>query len=75
MEGVSAAIYIGVCEMGVAFLAWGKAMSLSKNKASLAKMIYLIPFLSLVVMNLVLGESILISTIVGLVFIITGIFL
>jgi len=74
-KGISAAVYIGVCEMGIAFLAWGKAMSLSKSKASLAKIIYLIPFLSLMVLSLVLGESILISTIIGLLFIITGIFI
>jgi len=74
-EGVSAAIYIGVCEMGVAFLAWGKAMSMAKSKAALAKVIYLIPFLSLIVLSLVLGENILPSTLIGLVFIIMGIFL
>lgn len=73
--GVGAAVYIGFAEMGVAFLAWGKAMSLSKSKASLSKIIYLIPFLSLLVMSLVLGESILPSTIIGLGFIIFGIFM
>ena len=74
-KGISAAVYIGICEMGIAFLAWGKAMSLSKSKASLAKIIYLIPFLSLMVLSIVLGESILPSTIIGLLFIITGIFI
>ena len=73
--GIGAAIYIGFCEMGVAFLAWGKAMSLAKSKASLAKVIYLIPFLSLLIMSLVLGDSILPSTLIGLGFIIIGIFL
>lgn len=73
--GIGAAVYIGFAEMGVAFLAWGKAMSLSKSKASLAKVTYLIPFLSLIVMSLVLGEAILISTVIGLGFIILGIFM
>ncbi len=74
-KGISAAVYIGICEMGIAFLAWGKAMVLSKSKAALAKIIYLIPFLSLMVLSMVLGEAILISTIIGLLFIITGIFI
>lgn len=73
--GIGAAAYIGFAEMGVAFLAWGKAMSLSKSKASLAKIIYLIPFLSLIVMSLILGEVILLSTVIGLGFIIFGIFM
>lgn len=75
LQGLSAGIYIGICEMGLAFLAWGKAMATSKSKASLAKIVYLIPFLSLMVLSFTLGEAILPSTIIGLVLIIGGILL
>ena len=43
--------------------------------AHVVNLIYLVPFLSPVIIALVLGETILISTVVGLVLIITGIIL
>ncbi len=49
------------------------ALKLSKTTANVAGLIYLVPFLSLVVIYFVLGETILPSTIVGAVFIVGGI--
>jgi drug/metabolite transporter (DMT)-like permease len=67
--------YIGIFEMGLTFLFWSKALKLSETTAKISNLVFLSPFLSLIFINTLLGEKILISTIVGLVFIIGGILL
>lgn len=74
-RGLIGGVYIGLFEMGLAFLAWLKALRTAKTTAHVVSLIYLVPFLSLVLIALVLGETILPSTLVGLVLIITGIIL
>ena len=73
--GFLGGVYIGMFEMGITFLVWLKALRNAKTTAHVVNLIYLVPFLSLCVIALVLGEKILPSTIVGLVLIITGIVL
>jgi len=75
LNGLLGASYIGFFEMGITFVIWSKALQLSVTTAKVSKFIYLVPFLSLVIVFFVLGEKILISTIVGLVFIVIGIVL
>lgn len=67
-----AAAYVGLFEMGITFAIWSLALKKSSHTAKVSKFIYLVPFLSLIVIYFVLGENILISTIIGLVFIVTG---
>jgi drug/metabolite transporter (DMT)-like permease len=74
-QGVLGGIYIGVFEMGITFLVWLKALRSAKTTAHVVNLIYLVPFLSLLVIAAVLGEKILPSTIAGLVLIIAGIVL
>jgi drug/metabolite transporter (DMT)-like permease len=64
--------YVGVFEMGLAFLLWLKAMKLAENTAKIANLIFISPFLSLVLISVFLGEEILSSTLVGLCLIIAG---
>lgn len=75
IKGVLGALYIGLFEMGLAFLAWNKALSLSESTEKIASLIYLVPILSLSVVAIVLGETIYYTTIIGLLLIIAGIFL
>jgi drug/metabolite transporter (DMT)-like permease len=75
IPGLAGAIYVGLFEMGITFVLWLQALRLSKTTAQVSNLIYLTPFLSLFIINIVLGEKILISTIVGLCFIIAGIIL
>ena len=75
LKGALGVTYVGLFEMGITFLIWLKALKLSKTTANVAGLIYLVPFLSLVVIYFVLGEKILPSTIVGAVFIVGGIIL
>jgi drug/metabolite transporter (DMT)-like permease len=74
-KGFLGAAYIGLFELGITFLLWLKALKLSKTTAHVVNLVYLAPFLSLVVISLVVGEKILISTIIGLIFIVGGIIL
>lgn len=74
-KGALGVTYVGLFEMGITFLIWLKALKLSKTTANVAGLIYLVPFISLVVIYFVLGEKILPSTIAGAVFIVGGIIL
>lgn len=70
-----AVTYVGLFEMGVTFVVWLMAIKLSETTAQVSNLIYLSPFISLVLINLVLGEKILPSTFSGLILIISGIIL
>jgi len=74
-QGALGGVYIGLFEMGITFLVWLKALRNAKTTAHVVNLIYLVPFLSLLVIALVLGETILPSTVLGLFFIIAGIVL
>jgi len=65
--------YVGLFEMGITFFLWMKGLQLSSNKAKTSTLAYLSPFISLLFIGLILGEKILTSSILGLVFIVGGI--
>lgn len=73
IPGFTSAVYIGLFEMGITFVLWLKALKLSKTTAQVSNLIYLTPFLSLLIINIMIGEKILISTIIGLILIVMGI--
>jgi drug/metabolite transporter (DMT)-like permease len=74
-RGLLGGVYVGLFEMGLTFLAWLYALKNAKTTAHVVNLIYLVPFCSLVIIALVVGERILPSTIVGLFFIVAGIVL
>ena len=74
-HGLAGAIYVGMFEMGLTFLLWLKALQLTRSTARIANLIYLSPFLSLVLIHLVVGEEILASSYLGLLFIVGGVLL
>jgi len=73
VRGLWAGVYVGVVEMGVAFVFWLTALKLSENTAKVGNLVFLSPFLSLVFIRFVLGEAILPSTFAGLALIVAGI--
>lgn len=73
--GLAGAAYIGTFEMGIAFVAWLRALKLSRTTAQVGQLIYVTPFLSLLVIAFVVGEPIYPSTLAGLGLIIGGIVL
>ena len=58
--------------MGITFILWLQAMKLSTNTAKIANLIFISPFLSLLFISFFVGETILFSTFIGLIFIIMG---
>jgi len=71
--GILGAAYIGLFEMGITYFLWLKALKFSINTAKVSNLVYISPFISLIIIRNIVGEKILISTIIGLVFIISGI--
>lgn len=65
--------YVGIFEMGIAFLLWNKGLELSNDKTKTATLAFLAPFLSIVFIAFILEETILPSSILGLIFIVGGI--
>ncbi|MCM0612792.1 DMT family transporter [Marinobacter sediminum] len=72
---LAAAVYVGVFEMGIAFVLWSYAMKKAENTSKVSNLIFISPFLSLVFIYFILGEQILPSTYIGLVLIMAGLWL
>ena len=73
VNGYLGTLYIGIFEMGATYIIWLKALKLSSDTAKVSNLIYLSPFIGLLWINLFVGETIHLSTIVGLAFIVGGI--
>ncbi|WGI24169.1 DMT family transporter [Halomonas alkaliantarctica] len=67
-----AGVYVGLFEMGVAFILWQLAVHKVSRTAKVSNLIFLSPPVSLLLLFLVVGEPILPSTLVGLVLILLG---
>jgi drug/metabolite transporter (DMT)-like permease len=72
-QAVAGSIYIGLFEMGLAYVFWLKGLQLSATTAKVSNLIFMAPFISLILINMVVGEPILWSTFAGLGFITVGI--
>ncbi|MCC5883125.1 MAG: DMT family transporter [Halomonas sp.] len=69
---LGAGVYVGLFEMGVAFVLWQLAMHRVSRTARVSHLIFLSPPVSLLLLYLVVGEPILSSTLVGLALILGG---
>lgn len=67
------AAYVGLFEMAIPFIFFGLALKKTDNPALINQLCFLSPFISLFIINAVLGEKILFGTIIGLILIISGI--
>lgn len=72
MGSLLGGLYIGLFEMGIAFVLWMNALRLTDNPLRISSLIFLAPPLSLVLIGTVLKESIAGSTMIGLVIILIG---
>lgn len=68
-----ASIYVGLFEMSIPFIMWQFALLRASNTAVVSKFVFLSPFLSLMIIALILKETILISSYIGLFMIVGGI--
>ncbi len=71
--GWFAAIYVGVFEMGITFVLWLLAMRYAPTTERISNLVYIAPFLNLVIVHLVLDEAIYRSTIYGILLLVSGI--
>ncbi len=67
--------WVGLVEMGVTFLLWQRAMGLTSHAARIGQLIFLSPFISLMLISTVLGETIHWTSVAGLVVIVGGVLL
>ena len=74
-QGLSAAVYLGLFEMGVTFLLWSQALYRAVHVARVANLIFLAPVFSLVLIQLVLDEPIHPATLIGFALIVPAILL
>jgi len=72
---VAGILYIGIFEMGIAYVLWLMGLQLSSTTAKVSNLLFLAPFISLILINVIVGEKILWSTFAGLAFITIGIIL
>jgi drug/metabolite transporter (DMT)-like permease len=64
--------WVGLIEMGITFLLWQQALRLTANAASIGQLIFLSPFVSLVIIYFVLDEHITWGVVVALLVIVLG---
>jgi drug/metabolite transporter (DMT)-like permease len=72
-EGLAASLYIGAFEMGFGFFFWLKALQLSHSPDRITNLVYLAPFISLIFIHFIVGETIYFTTLAGLILIVSGI--
>ncbi len=65
--------YVGLFEMGLAFICWQMALHLTDKVSRISTLIFLSPFISLFIIHHVLGEPLHIMTFLGLGAIVAGI--
>ncbi|MBE0464724.1 MAG: DMT family transporter [Halomonadaceae bacterium] len=71
-KAVGAGVYVGLFEMGIAFVLWQMAVHKVSRTAKVSTLIFLSPPVSLLLLYLVVDEPLLPSTFVGLFFILLG---
>ena len=72
LYGLLGAAYVGFFEMGITFVLWLYALKYSENTAKVGSLIFVSPFVSLILIHFMVGEEILGSTFVGLILIVAG---
>jgi drug/metabolite transporter (DMT)-like permease len=71
-SGWLAVIYVGLFEMGITFVLWISALKSTQNTARISNLIFISPFISLLLLAYIIGEQIHISTLAGLALIVLG---
>lgn len=71
-QGWAAVTYVGLFEMGITFVLWLNAMKLATNTAKISNLIFISPFISLILLSQIIGEQIHPTTLIGLTMIVAG---
>jgi drug/metabolite transporter (DMT)-like permease len=71
--GILTSVYIGLFEMGITFFFWLKALSMAPTTDKVSNLVYIAPFISLILVHFILKEPVYYTTPLGLVLITGGI--
>ena len=74
-QGWAGGLYVGLFEMGLAFVLWMGAMKATTSTLRISSLIFLSPPLSLVLIWVIAGEPVKAYTLFGLVLILFGLWL
>ncbi len=74
-QGWAGGLYVGLFEMGIAFVLWMGAMKATTSTLRISSLIFLSPPLSLVLIRVIAGEPVKAYTLIGLVLILFGLWL
>lgn len=66
-QSLVSGIYVGLFEMGITFVFWLSALRLASRASIISNLIFISPFVSLILINQILGETIGSLTIAGLI--------
>ena len=72
MTALASGVYVGLFEMGIAFVLWQLAIHKVSRTAKVSTLIFLSPPVSLLLLYVVVGEPLLSSTLAGLLLILAG---
>lgn len=72
-QAIGSAIYVGVFEMGITFVLWLLAMQYAPTADRISNLVFMAPFINLVIVRLVLNETIFLTTLYGIILLISGI--
>ncbi|MCP4310676.1 MAG: DMT family transporter [Bacteroidetes bacterium] len=67
------AIYVGIFEMGITFVLWLLAMQYAPTTDRISNLVFMAPFLNLLIVRMVLKEEIFLTTLYGIILLVTGI--
>ena len=73
MTGITLAVYAGIFEMGITFILWIRAMKYTASNDKISNLVYIAPFLSLIFIHYFVGETIYVTSLIGLSLIVIGI--
>jgi len=65
-------LWVGLVEMGITFLLWQRALRLTNHAAGIGQLIFLSPFLSLILIGSLVGETIHWTSVAGLAVMVAG---
>ncbi|MFT6985503.1 MAG: drug/metabolite transporter (DMT)-like permease [Psychromonas sp.] len=72
LQGWLAVSYVGLFEMGITFILWLSALKATDHTARISNLIFISPFISLLLLAYIIGEIIPPSTLIGLAMIVSG---
>ena len=73
LTGITLAVYAGIFEMGITFILWIRAMKYTASNDKISNLVYIAPFLSLIFIHYFVGETIYVTSLIGLSLIVIGI--